>query len=88
MKTVQHLETGGRIDRMMITASVRYNCRFNPDLFNRACRGKTSARTNRLIDEAMALCGSPYYKVTHTNWAEAELAFLAQFADDGEEGER
>lgn len=43
-------------------------------------------RANRLIDAALALCGSPYYRVDQSiKWTAQEMAFLNLFAPENQE---
>lgn len=66
-----------------IDASKRYHKGYDNVLFVRATRkNRNVARANHLIDTALALCGSPYYRVDHTEWNQDEIAFLQAFVID------
>jgi len=60
-------------------ANKRYHARFNNDLYRAATKDRTCQYANALIDEAMALCGDPYFKLSYRNWSAAAEAFLAEF---------
>lgn len=40
------------------------------------------ARQERLISDALALCGSPYHSLSRQNWNESEYKFLAKFTTE------
>ena len=50
-----------RKDAQSARAVQRYNSCYNNVLFIGATSGKSSTYANRLIDDALALCGDPYY---------------------------
>ena len=56
-----------------------YNAHFDNHLYNKATVGKSAEYGCALQDDAMALCGSPYFKVSRRNWAQSALDFLARF---------
>ena len=56
-----------------------YNAHFDNVAYGKATAGKGAAYGCALQDDAMALCGSPYFKVSSRNWAQAALDFLALF---------
>ena len=58
----------------------RYHHRFDNDAYLRAIADKSVAYANALIDEALALCGHPYYKLSRRHWARPARTFLARFA--------
>ena len=60
-------------------AMQRYHCRYSNHAFTRATEGKSNAYANALIDEALAICGHPYYKLSRRRWAPAARAFLEHF---------
>lgn len=68
-----------RTNYMMQAAYSKYANRFDNGLYTRATYRVGNNRANRLIDEALALCGHPSYNITYTEWNEAELAFLVKF---------
>ncbi len=71
------------MDKRHQAAVKRYQQCYNNALYQRATAGKRTqrriVRANKMLDEAMAMCGSPYYKVTYTKWTDAEIDFLAPF---------
>ena len=72
--------------RMRLQADIRhgnaqnwYNAHFKNHIYNKATMGKSAAYGCALQDDAMALCGSPYFKVSNRKWSQAALDFLALF---------
>ena len=65
----------------MQTAMLRYHNHFANDTYRKATDGKTVAYANALIDEALAICGHPWYKLSRRHWAKLALAFLERFRD-------
>jgi hypothetical protein len=57
-----------------------YNRYYDNCLYQRATTGRSPKYANALIDEALALCGSPYYKVSRRNWRAEAIDFLFRFA--------
>ena len=62
----------------------RYNSLYNDLLYYCAIGNSHGGeigigRRNLLIDDAMAICGSPYHRISRNNWPEAAWKFLAQF---------
>ena len=60
-------------------ASRRYHARFDNDAYRTAVEGKAVAYANALTDEALALCGHPYYKLSRRHWARPAQSFLRLF---------
>jgi hypothetical protein len=60
-------------------AMKRYHSRYDNHAFIRATQGKTSMYANALIDEAMAICGHPYYRLSHRHWSGEAQEFLEKF---------
>jgi hypothetical protein len=60
-------------------AQVWYSAHFDSHTYNKATAGKTARYGRALQDDAMALCGSPYFKISRRNWAKPALDFLARF---------
>lgn len=58
-----------------------YNKKFNSRLYNTATNGKGVRHNNALINDAMAICGHPSYKLGNRRWSSAALDFLALFDD-------
>lgn len=64
-----------RYDNSLYSAATRY---MNADPNRNAPR--QYARSQRLIDAALALCGSPYHRINpDARWTAAEIAFLNLF---------
>ena len=62
-----------------IAAVERYQIRYNTATHMAATAGKITKYANALIDEALAICGSPYYKLSNRRWSKEALAYLALF---------
>jgi hypothetical protein len=60
-------------------AMQRYHARYDNRTFTRATQDKTSAYANALIDEALAICGHPWYGLSHRHWTPEAVAFLRKF---------
>jgi hypothetical protein len=67
-------------DRLSSIAMKRYNARYDNHVFSMATDGKTSWYANALIDEALALCGDPYYSPSKRRYCKEAQAFLALFS--------
>ena len=67
-------------DKLMNEVYAKYHAGYNNDAFYLAIKRKGSAYANCLIDEALALCGSPYEKLSFRNWGKDAIAFLKKFA--------
>lgn len=64
-------------------ANARYHRHFDNKVYLAATIHGNSDRANLLIDEAMAICGSPYHAIHQDeHWNEAELAFLQMFEEE------
>ena len=61
-------------------ATAKYNAKFNNVTFLAATEGKSSPYANALIDDSLALCGSPHYKLSNRRWSKDALAHLQNFA--------
>lgn len=59
----------------------RYNARIGiaRHLYDRATVGTSMKYNLLLLDDAMALCGSPHYKVSNRRYSKQALAFLRVF---------
>ena len=57
-----------------------YHVHYDNKLYAKAIKGKSVRYGNALIDEALALCGSPFYKLSDRRWSAAAVAFLERFA--------
>jgi len=60
-------------------ASQKYLERFDNDVYRSATIGKSARYANELLDNAMALCGNPSYRVTFRKWNESAQDFLELF---------
>ena len=60
-----------------IKAMKKYNALYNNVTFTKATQGKSTQYANALIDESLAICGSPYYKLSYRRWGKDALAHLA-----------
>ena len=68
-------------DRRHDDATTIYQERFGVIAYIAAGHGKSNAQQNRLLDQAIALCGSPYYRLDRTcTWTAEEIEFLELFA--------
>jgi len=61
-------------------AMAKYNANYDNHLYALATQGKSNAYANALIDEAMAICGSPYYKLSNRQWSSAAIDHLTRFS--------
>ena len=57
----------------------RYNAAYSNTHHVKATQGKSTRYANALIDEALALCGSPYYKLSNRAWSVEAQSFLERF---------
>lgn len=71
----------GHVRAMADAAVNRYHYRFNSGIYSRAALGRSVGYANRLIDEALALCGHPHYKLMRTTWDSKAIDFLRLFVD-------
>ena len=71
--------SGGLAARGFDVAIEQYRECYDNDAFVVATQGVGETTKQALIREAMALCGSPYHRVTRRRWNEDQLAFLALF---------
>ena len=76
----ESLAIAAQIRRMTDIAISRYHAYFDNTSYCVATAGRSVAYANALIDESLALCGHPCYKVSHRKWGKAALAHLANFA--------
>jgi len=76
------MKTFGLADKLHQIAMNRYNQKYNNNSFQVATNGKSSEYANALIDEALALCGSPFYKLSSRNWGSEAIAHLRKFVDN------
>jgi len=78
---MQNQDLNRHFDEMHAEAMAKYNGRYDNAIYIAATEfpGKTVERILALQEDAMALCGSPYYHRSFLDWAPEELAFLALF---------
>ena len=62
-------------------AMKRYHAHYHNDLYRDAVEGKSVEYANALIDEALAICGHPYYKLSRRRWAKPARAFLQLYKE-------
>lgn len=60
-------------------AAKRYNVAVNMEAYRAATKGKSLSYCNVLIDDAMALCGSPFHALSKRFLAESYSAEAARF---------
>ena len=66
-----------QIARLQIRAAMkRYHSCYDNELYRKATEGKSVEYANALTDEALALCGHPYYRLSRRRWAEPARAYL------------
>ena len=66
-------------DEKFQAALDRYNERYENQVYLRATANSTTRQSVALQDEALALCGSPYQRITRRPHTAAQEAFLALF---------
>jgi hypothetical protein len=62
-----------------LAAMRKYNERYNDDLFKRATKGKSSKYANMLLDDSIALVGSPFFQLTNFRYCDEACEFLFEF---------
>jgi hypothetical protein len=60
-------------------AMLRYHSHFDNERYRTATDGKSAQYANALIDEALAICGHPWYGLSHRRWSAAAQSFLKRF---------
>jgi hypothetical protein len=71
-----------RLDNKHADAIVRYFRHYDHTLFVKAVDGKSIEYSNMLIDDALALCGSPWYTPTEFSYCHDAEVFLHRFVAD------
>ena len=61
-------------------ALARYHALYVNDAYKLAVAGKSVEYANALIDEALAICGHPHYRLSRRHWAEPAQTFLEGFS--------
>jgi len=64
-----------------VEAMERYHAGYNNIIFVKATVGKSTQYANALIDESLAICGSPYYKLSNRKWSAEAIEHLNNFAN-------
>ena len=64
-------------------AMKRDHSRFDNVAYHRATYRKGNPYANALIDDALALCGHPHYKLSFRNWGMPAIEFLRLFVNGG-----
>lgn len=62
-------------------AQNRYDDLMVEAVYFKAIRDMSQHRQTRLIGDALALCGSPYWALSHAVWSPAVWEFLALFCE-------
>jgi len=65
--------------RASTEAQKKYAERFDGEMYKRATEGLSGVAANVLIDDALALCGSPHYKLSRSEWDMPQIKFLELF---------
>jgi hypothetical protein len=60
----------------------RYDERFDNAHYARVTGGKSTSFCNRLIDDCLALCGSPYHSLSESEYTPDAISYLERFADN------
>lgn len=60
-------------------AMIKYNLCYNNHVYTTATKDKSYHFANQLIDDGLALCGSPFYKLSNTDYSNKALDFLKLF---------
>jgi hypothetical protein len=60
-------------------AMKKYHAAYSNTHYVRATTGKSVQYANALTDEALALCGSPYYRLSNRRWSVEAQSFLERF---------
>ena len=61
-------------------AMARYHSRFDNERYRTAIEGRSINYANALTDEALAICGHPYYRLSRRYCSAAARAFLEVFS--------
>jgi hypothetical protein len=61
----------------------KYNQKFDVHFYRLAVENKSNRYANDLINEALALCGHPFYRMSNREWSQEAQDFLAKFAESG-----
>jgi len=61
------------------TAVTKYHRCYDNLLYSVAVHERSTKYANALIDEALALCGDPFYKISRRRWSKEAQEFLVKF---------
>jgi hypothetical protein len=79
-KTQLTLEQRQAAYKASLDALKRYHEAYNNTLYTEAIAGKTTQYANRLIDEALAICGDPFYTPSRARLGDKAQRWLGHFA--------
>ena len=80
MKASRTTEIAKLASNMANEAYVKYCRCYDEKAFAKATKNENSEYASELENCALALCGSPYFKISY-NWSAAAMAFLRKFAE-------
>lgn len=66
--------------RLHLQAFRRYDRAYNNELYLQATRHLDVQTCSLLVDDALALCGSPFHPISFTRWDDDQQRFLLSFA--------
>ena len=69
-------------ESMNQAATARYHEYFDSQAYLAAIQHTSVAYRNALLDEALAICGSPFYKLSRRQWSKAAQVFLMLFVTE------
>jgi len=58
----------------------KYNQLYDNALYAQAVNGKSNQYANQLINNALALCGHPHYRMSDRKWSQDAFRFLMVFS--------
>lgn len=67
------------LDRQSYAATTTYQKHYDSALFNAVTAGKTSRYGNALIDDALAICGDPWFQMSNRRYSQKAEDFLDIF---------
>lgn len=84
MVSEQTFENRLAVDRIAAAQADRamshYHAHYDNAVYTKATRGMSVARANKLLDDALAICGDPHYKLSRIVWNAKARAFLTLFS--------
>lgn len=60
-------------------ALAHYHAHYDNSVYTRSTRGMSVAHANKLLDDALTICGDPHFKLSRTAWNAKAREFLALF---------